>query len=59
MLVQENAAALVAATEKSSLVYAIVSRGGRPDLASSDILNRIESPTLLIVGEKDKQVIKH
>ena len=45
-------------SEKSSLVYAIVSRGGRPDLASSDILNRIESPTLLIVGEKDKQVIE-
>ena len=51
------AAALVAAAERASLVYAIVSRGGRPDLASSDILNRIESPTLLIVGEKDKQVI--
>jgi putative phosphoribosyl transferase len=52
------AAALVAAAQKASLVYAIVSRGGRPDLASSDILNRIESPTLLIVGEKDKQVIE-
>ena len=52
------AAALVAAAQNASLVYAIVSRGGRPDLASSDILNRIESPTLLIVGEKDKQVIE-
>ena len=52
------AAALVAAAERTSLVYAIVSRGGRPDLASSDILNRIESPTLLIVGEKDEQVIE-
>ncbi|HEX5185265.1 MAG TPA: alpha/beta family hydrolase [Nitrososphaeraceae archaeon] len=51
------AAALVAAAERSNLVYAIVSRGGRPYLASSDILNHIESPTLLIVGEKDKQVI--
>ena len=51
------AAALVAAVERTSLVYAIVSRGGRPDLARSEILNRIESPTLLIVGEKDKQVI--
>lgn len=51
------AAALVAAAERTSLVYAIVSRGGRPDLASSEILNRIESPTLLIVGEKDEQVI--
>jgi dienelactone hydrolase len=52
------AAALVTAAERASLVYAIVSRGGRPDLASSDILNRIESPTLLIVGENDKQVIE-
>ena len=52
------AAALVAAAERASLVYAIVSRGGRPDLAGSEILNRIESPTLLIVGEKDKQVIE-
>lgn len=51
------AAALVAAAERATLVYAIVSRGGRPDLARSEILNRIESPTLLIVGEKDKQVI--
>lgn len=52
------AAAIVAAAERTSLVYAIVSRGGRPDLARSEILNRIESPTLLIVGEKDKQVIE-
>jgi len=52
------AAALVAGAKRSDLVYAIVSRGGRPDLAGSDILNRIESPTLLIVGEKDKQVIE-
>ena len=51
------AAAIVAAAERTNLVYAIVSRGGRPDLARSEILNRIESPTLLIVGEKDKQVI--
>ena len=52
------AAALMAAAERTSLVYAIVSRGGRPDLAGSEILNIIESPTLLIVGEKDKQVIE-
>ena len=58
MLGPGAAAALVAAAERASLVYAIVSRGGRPDLASSDILNRIEAPTLLIVGEKDKQVIE-
>ena len=52
------AAALVAGAERSRLVYAIVSRGGRPDLAGSDVLRRIEAPTLLIVGEKDKQVIE-
>jgi putative phosphoribosyl transferase len=52
------AAALVAAAERASRVYAIVSRGGRPDLAGSEILNRIEAPTLLIVGENDKEVIK-
>jgi hypothetical protein len=49
---------LVAAAERASRVYAIVSRGGRPDLAGLDILNRIEAPTLLIVGENDKQVIE-
>jgi dienelactone hydrolase len=53
-----SAAALVAGAERARLVYAIVSRGGRPDLAGSDVLNRIQAPTLLIVGEKDKQVIK-
>jgi putative phosphoribosyl transferase len=51
------AAALVAAVERANLVYAVVSRGGRPDLATSDILVRIEAPTLLIVGENDKEVI--
>lgn len=52
------AAALVAAAERTNLVYVIVSRGGRPDLASSEILNHIQSPTLLIVGEEDRQVIE-
>jgi putative phosphoribosyl transferase len=51
------AAALVAAVERADLVYAVVSRGGRPDLATSDILVRVEIPTLLIVGGNDKQVI--
>ena len=51
------AAALVAAVERANLVYAVVSRGGRPDLATRDILVRIEAPTLLIVGENDKEVI--
>jgi putative phosphoribosyl transferase len=52
------AAALEAAAERASLIYAIVSRGGRPDLADSYVLNHIEAPTLLLVGENDKQVIE-
>jgi putative phosphoribosyl transferase len=51
------AAALAAAVERANLVYAVVSRGGRPDLATGDILVRVEAPTLLIVGENDKEVI--
>jgi putative phosphoribosyl transferase len=51
------AAALVAAVERANLVYAVVSRGGRPDLATGDILVHVEAPTLLIVGENDKEVI--
>jgi dienelactone hydrolase len=49
-----SAAALIAATERP--VAAIVSRGGRPDLAGS-ALTRIQSPTLLIVGGRDEIVI--
>ncbi len=52
------AAALVAAAQRVRSVYAIVSRGGRPDLASSDVLNQIEAPTLLIVGENDREVVE-
>ena len=52
------AAALVAAAERSDIISAIVSRGGRPDLAGSDALNKVQSPTLFIVGEKDVQVIE-
>ena len=51
------AAALVAATEHPLLVGAVVSRGGRPDLASSS-LTSVQAPTLLIVGSKDTQVIE-
>jgi pimeloyl-ACP methyl ester carboxylesterase len=51
------AAALVAASERPNVISAIVSRGGRPDLAGQQVLNRIQAPTLLIVGENDKQVI--
>lgn len=51
------AAALVAAAA-SHVISAIVSRGGRPDLAGDEVLARIEAPTLLIVGENDEEVIK-
>jgi putative phosphoribosyl transferase len=49
-------AALVAAAERPHLVGAIVSRGGRPDLAG-DHLRRVRQPTLLIVGGRDEFVI--
>jgi putative phosphoribosyl transferase len=51
------AAALVAAAETPDAVAALVSRGGRPDLAVQ-ALRRVHAPTLLIVGGKDKQVIQ-
>jgi dienelactone hydrolase len=51
------AAALVAAVERPSVVGAIVSRGGRPDLAAP-ALPRVQAPTLLIVGGNDFQVIE-
>jgi putative phosphoribosyl transferase len=51
------AAALVAAAEKGSLIKAVVSRGGRPDLAL-DALPKVVSPTLLIVGGSDYGVIE-
>ncbi len=51
------AAALVAAARKPSAVHAVVSRGGRPDLAG-EALPRVEAPTLLIVGGLDVQVIE-
>jgi dienelactone hydrolase len=50
------AAALVAAAERPEVVHAVVSRGGRPDLAA-DALPRVESPTLLIVGGADSEVL--
>ncbi|MBS9387297.1 MAG: dienelactone hydrolase family protein [Dolichospermum sp. BR01] len=49
-------AALVAAAERPEAVQAIVSRGGRPDLAGS-ALPRVKAPTLLIVGGYDQPVI--
>ena len=50
------AAALVAAAKLPNLVDAVVSRGGRPDLAGKE-LEQVKAPTLLIVGENDKTVI--
>ncbi len=49
------AAALVAASKHPEWIRAVVSRGGRPDLAG-DALERVEAPTLLIVGEWDVEV---
>lgn len=50
-------AALVAAAERPRDVNAVVSRGGRPDLAG-DLLSRVQAPTLLIVGGHDEVVIE-
>jgi len=50
-------AALVAAAAKPDRVAAVVSRGGRPDLAG-DALPRVRAPTLLIVGGDDEPVIE-
>lgn len=49
------AAALLAAANRDD-VWAIVSRGGRPDLAGA-ALSQVKAPTLLIVGERDTVVI--
>jgi putative phosphoribosyl transferase len=51
------AAALVAAAERPEIVRAVVSRGGRPDLAGP-VLARVEAPTMLIVGGNDPLVIE-
>jgi putative phosphoribosyl transferase len=52
------AAALVAAAQRQKIVKAIVSRGGRPDLAGSENLSRVQAPTLLIIGGNDEPVIE-
>ena len=51
------AAALRAAAHRRERVSAVVSRGGRPDLAMNELC-RVEAPTLLIVGGDDEQVIE-
>ena len=51
------AAALRAAAARPDRVAALVSRGGRPDLAA-DQLAKVRAPTLLIVGERDREVLR-
>jgi putative phosphoribosyl transferase len=51
------AAALIAAALRPELVRAVVSRGGRPDLAE-DVLAKVMAPTRLIVGSRDPEVLK-
>jgi putative phosphoribosyl transferase len=51
------AAALIGAATRPDRVQAVVSRGGRPDLAG-DALSRVQAPTLLIVGGDDEPVIE-
>jgi dienelactone hydrolase len=50
-------AALVAAAELPDRIHAVVSRGGRPDLAA-EALDRVRAPTLLIVGGNDEVVLE-
>jgi putative phosphoribosyl transferase len=50
-------AALIAAADLPDTIAAVVSRGGRPDLAG-DALPRVKAPTLLIVGENDTVVLQ-
>ena len=52
-----GAAALMAAARLAMLIKAVVSRGGRPDLAGES-LTYVEAPTLLIVGGDDEEVIE-
>jgi putative phosphoribosyl transferase len=52
-----GAAALVAAADASQDIGAVVSRGGRPDLAD-EALPKVQAPTLLIVGSNDDIVIE-
>lgn len=52
------AAALRTAAERADTVEAVVSRGGRPDLAGTAALQVVRAPTLLIVGEEDTEVLR-
>lgn len=52
------AAAIEAAAERPERVAAVVSRGGRPDLASDGALRRVRAPVLLVVGGHDTTVLE-
>jgi len=52
------AAAMIAAALRPKKVHAVVSRGGRPDLAA-EALRDVEAPTLMIVGSKDRAHLAH
>jgi len=49
---------LRAAASLVPLVQAVVSRGGRPDLAGSRVLAQVDCPTLLLVGSLDEEVLE-
>ncbi|RKS53729.1 dienelactone hydrolase [Gillisia mitskevichiae] len=51
------ASALKAAVQLKDKIFAVVSRGGRPDLALA-VLDKVTCPTLLIIGSKDQDVIE-
>jgi putative phosphoribosyl transferase len=53
-----SAAALIAAARLGPRVAAVVSRGGRPDLAGAAVLESVSAPTLLIVGGADHGVVE-
>lgn len=52
------AAALQAAATLGDEIHAVVSRGGRPDLAGTQALARVRAPTLLLVGSMDEEVLE-
>jgi putative phosphoribosyl transferase len=52
-----SASAYTVSNTHSNKIYAIVSRGGRPDLAGSDALKTVKAATLLIVGAEDSKEI--
>ena len=52
------AAALQLAAQSPDAVAAVVSRGGRPDLAGEEALGLVRSPVLLIIGGHDREVIE-